>query len=663
MKLPEYSPEQYRTLADTLSRIEKNEKKTVLFARAGCPDVADAAWYEALAPDAVVLDEDVRVDVKDLSEWTEERRLKLKVLTYAGKKANSEIKIDYNPVWEDVAVKDARVTSKAGDVKAISGDEVNSMDAKWVGDAARYPAGKTLVASLPAVEEGSLIEYTVVRHRKNRPFFYAGELFRGDYPVLRKKLRINAPDSIKLGVFVSEGEAGAGPGSGFGRGKIIDRNSAHEGRTNTLTFSAFRVEPVKREDSLPPWYVLKPMVVVSAGTWPGYAKAVNEALSAAASNCPVARRKAAELVAGLKSERERISAIRDFVAKNIRPAGPLIKELPLSRVTPADATLNDGYGNSADRAVLLYALLSSVGYHPEFVLSSGVSPIPSLWRPLLESPSPDWFGDCLVRVGAEREWYLNDTDEYAMAGTTAADGRPALFCVSGKIGPIRAQPELLQDREFQAVSVSLNEDGSARVKTTRKYFGMDFAAFHRKFAEMPPEIRRRHHLDLVATVGQGAVADGDYVAKFDVYPGMEEFGAYMEGFGVRQGDFLYLNIPGLISHLEGVEEDRRENPLYRDRASRKQIEVTVTLPDGVEAIEVAPGSFSVPVGNGGTFCMKTQVPDLKAPGKVLSIIQTSDIGPFMATAEEYPALLELDRRLGHPDAHTLVLRMKNKGGK
>ena len=38
-------------------------------------------------------------------------------------------------------------------------------------------------------------------------------------------------------------------------------------------------------------------------------------------------------------------------------AGPGLPSLPLSSITPAEQTLAEGYGNSTDRAVLLYALL------------------------------------------------------------------------------------------------------------------------------------------------------------------------------------------------------------------------------------------------------------------------------------------------------------------
>ena len=49
---------------------------------------------------------------------------------------------------------------------------------------------------------------------------------------------------------------------------------------------------------------------------------------------------------------EALQAIRDFVAKSIRFAGPSFTELPLRELSAADTTLADGYGHAADRAIL-----------------------------------------------------------------------------------------------------------------------------------------------------------------------------------------------------------------------------------------------------------------------------------------------------------------------
>ena len=89
------------------------------------------------------------------------------MLNYAGVKSCSELKLSYNPVWEEVSVA-ATVTAPDGSRQELGEKELNLMDAPWVSSAPRYPAEKVLVASLPGVGPGAVIESTVTRKVKER---------------------------------------------------------------------------------------------------------------------------------------------------------------------------------------------------------------------------------------------------------------------------------------------------------------------------------------------------------------------------------------------------------------------------------------------------------------------------------------------------------------
>jgi hypothetical protein len=95
----------------------------------------------------------------------------MKVLTYSGKKDFSDLQISYNPAWDKVKITKAFVTSPSGVKTVIHKKEINIMDAAWVGGAPRYPASRIMVVSLPGVEEGSVIDYTVRIDRTGRSFF------------------------------------------------------------------------------------------------------------------------------------------------------------------------------------------------------------------------------------------------------------------------------------------------------------------------------------------------------------------------------------------------------------------------------------------------------------------------------------------------------------
>ena len=136
----EFSPEQYTALKQQLKDIEYNLRKSI---------VADAPPQSEDEADVRILDQQTEIVLSGIDRWTETRRTKLKVLTYAGQKEYSEIKLFHNPAWQEIEITHATVTLADGTVKEISDDEINLMDASWVAGAPRYPAGRILVGNLP----------------------------------------------------------------------------------------------------------------------------------------------------------------------------------------------------------------------------------------------------------------------------------------------------------------------------------------------------------------------------------------------------------------------------------------------------------------------------------------------------------------------------------
>ena len=92
-------------------------------------------------------------------------------------------------------------------------------------------------------------------------------------------------------------------------------------------------------------------------------------LNLAAKNSPLAAAKTKEITQNCKTVLEKITAIRDFADKNIRAAGPVLNEYNW-KFSPADETLKRSYGNSADRAVLLKAMLNTAGLKSEYIVRS-----------------------------------------------------------------------------------------------------------------------------------------------------------------------------------------------------------------------------------------------------------------------------------------------------
>lgn len=646
----EFSPAQYQQLKDCLKQIEYNERKMPVLTR-------KTAAPETSTGDVAILDYQVQYNLSDAHNWIERHHVAKKILTYKGKKDNAELKIDYNPVWEEVKLLKATVTN-GSQVKEVSKQEINLMDAGWVASAPRYPAAKTLVASLPAVEVGSVIEYDFERIKRDRPFFAMTHIFRGFEPVEQEAVKLTAPESLALQVLKDDNgvavpdEATAGP--------VVAETTQHEKGKAMWQWQVRSQTPLKPEESLPPLESFNPVLRVTAGNWQTYAQEVRAVLDAAGQGQTATEQRAREIVKQAKSPEEKITAIRDFIAKNIRPAGPGLAEMPLSAVTKADRTLSDGYGNTTDRAVLLYAMLQAVGLKPEFLLVDYSSPVQSLQQFESRYPAAHTFDGVLVRVpDGSAPIYLNDTNQYAQLGVTPAEGHLALALGDNKLETVGIAPEKKTVREYE-YRIALTPEGNARISVTRKNYGEWFAARHKMFDEMPPEERNRFYQEMVAEIAQAAVADSDLKTNFDTYPGVESYSVEVQRYAVRDGDYLYFELPRSLSHPFGLQSDTHENPFYQGGDQGLRITTIVELPKGFSHVVLAPGQkqWSLPNG-GGIARVRVSKQDASGEGPTtLTFTHEVDLNPFILDAAHYGDLMEIEKQLTHAEARTVLVSQK-----
>ena len=651
LKVVEFSPEQYLALKETLKRIELDLDRMPIFVTKTDRPVAEAPSSPASQPadqagggDVLVIDSRLEIDLDDARNWTETRTARLRVLTYRGKKQFSEIKVPYNPSWEQIDLAYARVHAADGTVRPISDKEINRMDAPWAGTAPRYPADKVFVASLPGVEVGSVIEYCLKRTAKGHPFFAANRSFQGFNPIGRESLTVRAPATLKLTAALLHDPEGT----------VSASRNEEEGRT-ILEWRVQEVPALKREDALPPDWAYTPTVFLSAGDWMSWAATVHQRLAAAAADQKLAAAKARGLTDQLADPHRKIEAIRDFVAVNIRAAGPSLPGMPLSYVTPADKTLADGYGNTTDRAVLLFAMLAAAGFEPQYVLASDAPRVDRLRDMLLARPDADRFARVLVRVRLDaddepRIVYLNDTDQYAALGATPHDGRAGLVLPQGAVETIAAAPARSDARDV-SLRLEITADGDATVTRTRRLHGTTFGTVHRQYEEMTPELRRRHHEELIATIAQNAEAQGDLETDFSTYPGVEAFSVTVEDFAIRDGDYLYFQLPESLRGVLWLRSHTRDNPLYLPAPTRATVVNEVIIPEGFEPVIVPQGiDWHGPEGSVRSTSERSS--------RRLRICGTAALAPSLVSPARYPELFDLYRRLSHPDARMVLLRRK-----
>jgi hypothetical protein len=365
---------------------------------------------------------------------------------------------------------------------------------------------------------------------------------------------------------------------------------------------------------------------------------------------------ARKLTDGLHDKAQKIVTLRDWVARNLRQDGPLLTHLPLTAITPADQTLRERYGNNSDRMVVLYTLLKAAKIKPEFVLSGGISLISEEAEPLISVPSRSAFNTVLVKTEIDgKTIYLDAASHYAELGTSAFHRRPVLDLEKGEIGTIEVEPGK-DNRKHSLLEMAVAANGETGFTESATIQGTDFDGFHRNYAEITPEKRRRHYLEMVTKISQSAKSASELITEYDTYPGKIEFSAFAERYAVSDGDYLYFTAPaGLGDTLLTYRSSHRSLPLAWNNHIDSVIEINIVLPDGYEPV-IMPGNFSWQAPNGAG--MVEVAVEYSPRANAIRIVQMADLRPALIPAGEFPNIIKAGRRLSHPDMRTILLKKK-----
>jgi uncharacterized protein DUF3857/transglutaminase superfamily protein len=642
LKAVDFSPKQYAKLKQTLKTMEYDERKAPVLAVNESAATKALAKHEPSTPAAVesnarILESHKEIEVKDAHTQVYRARYSKQVLTYSGKKNEAEVKIGFNPACEEARIVRAIVTSKTGQRQEIATNEMNVMDAGWNASARRYTGGKILVANLPGVDIGSKIEVEFEIISKNKPFVSGFESFQMFDDLETKDVQLTAPADLRLQTIMTGTS-----------GMVTAETNAANGQ-QTFRWRAERVKALPAEGQLPPEWVYLAGVDYFAGDLKSYLDALRETMLDRSAKGTKAGEKAKELAAKAGTKAAAVTAIRDYIAKTIRVAGPSFSELPLSELSAADTTLQDGYGHMADRAILFHSMLAAAGFEPEFVMASGLPPIDAITN-LAAAFLPQHYQTPLVRVIIDGEaYYLNDTDQYSRLGSTPHDGRLAVALKTQAPQIVHATKEG-RDETDTIYALSLSDNGKTKIGITRQYFGGHYNSKNRYFSELPPEERRRYYQEIVSDVAQGAHPIGDLTTKFDCYPGIEQFTVEVDNYTVVDGKYTYFDLPFTPS-LFPVGADQRTLPLFISYRSHNLVRTEIELPPGYRKVAIAPKSetYNAP-GGGGKALMS-----MKQSGDKCIITHEFETSPAIIDPKDYQAMLDLEANLGRKASRVFLL--------
>ncbi len=624
----EVTPPQYDNLKQALRDIEYEERKTPVF--------KTVLTTQELLKDAnaTYLDWDVNFELQNPMEWVRTEKIRKEILTFGGIKENSELKFFFNPACGKIELIDAAVINPDGERKKVTENEINIMDESWVGSAPRYPAGKMMVISLPGVQIGSVIEYTVRSTSENRIPFSLIAVFQDFDPILRKRVTVKYDGEISM--------------------QVDERLKTHI-EDNIRSWEVNNVPAIKQETALPPLWSFVPTVRMSTVSGTEYASMVDSALNKAAiQDDPSA---VVEFSGSTAAKREKIKAIRDDVAKNIRRAGPALNALPLNAIAAPSVTQSSGYGNSADRAVLLASRLRAAGINYKFVLGSSLPKIKEFVEMCNEISVPEFFSEVLVSV--DDFGLLNDTDQYTPLGATAHEGTLMMSLVDGKVSGIDA---LEPNRSESNTEITINDDGSADLTLKEKYSGMNAAGKKRFFSEITPELLKRYEQTLVVSISENATIVKGLTFSLNPNDVTESITVKIDRFAVKDGNYMQFNLPNNpVASLIRALPEKRDNPYLIINSALLKSTYRISLPQSFRDVLMIPPVLSFKLGmddkTGNNSGLNLRMEHYKEKN-ILNIDLTAQLNPVMLDELQYPSLVAAQAQLSHPSMNIVLLELK-----
>jgi len=592
---------------------------------------------------AVVENKSVKLEYTALDSWVLQYDITLKILNYGGVKEYSELVLDYVEGLSKAEFLHGTVKLPDGRELKIDPAQIKVMDSPVSAAAPRYPALKKLIVPLPGVVPGSVINYSW-QLKKSRAahqdhWFVLPEMI----PVKNKSLEISYPERLhkKFKTLL--------PQSGF----AVETEKSNGRRVVKVT--AGQLDAIPMEIAAAPHWLYLPSAAVSNLDLTSYSEQLKKALEKAAGNQQESSLLAQKLVQNCTGEMEKIKAIRDYVARNIRRAGADLSVLGMNHITPADVTLREGYGNSADQAVLLYAMLKSVGIKPQWYLAANVPFLPQVCNQFKLLPR-NLFSEVLLFVeSAEGDLLLNDTDEYAAIGTIAGEGKLGLDLAAGELKLLTASAEFQNSvrREWQ---IKCLPDQSAEISCTVFYYGMDHARMKRFFDRITPENERQYWAKQCSGVLSGGVTS-QIKKDFSAYPGEVSFAVKVPRFWHRSGNFAMLELPA--SGMENVirTAGKRTAPYWFNNSAEISNSYTVDVPDSWQSCEFDGGNFALGLpGCEVSAIMKSSYD----PDRRLQVNESLQLKPFYCDSSAAGSLENMQKQLSSPVNRTFLFKTTGK---
>jgi hypothetical protein len=304
--------------------------------------------YEKSEPFVILLDERITT-VKDNGRVETRSRYVVRILTQEGRAAaRREIQYDSETRISDLHAWHIRADQKIFELG------IDKVIEKSIGDGL-YSDIRSKVMRFGEVEIGSVVAFEWKQRESpmvNQDFHF----FQLRSPILISRYQLNLPEGWRMQSAV------------FNCAPV---KPVVEG--NNYTWQVENLSGVRDELLMPDIQAMSPFLAVSyfpqrrdlakksIATWKDVSRWADQLMRREPRSQSAIDAKAAELVAGLGSDIEKVRAISRWVQKSIRYVSIQLGPINGYRPNPADLVLRNGYGDCKDKSYLMHSMLKSIG--------------------------------------------------------------------------------------------------------------------------------------------------------------------------------------------------------------------------------------------------------------------------------------------------------------
>ena len=399
------------------------------------------------------------------------RYLLYKVLTQRGAETWGDISMGWEPWHEERPEMRARVITLDNIAHVLDAATFTDAPAKENQEHV-FSDRRVMRAPLPAIAPGSLVEEELTS--KQRPPFSAagtsGRIYFGAFaPVEHARVVLDAPSSLPLRYRMEL------------LTQLQPQRAEREGRVRT-TFEAGPLEALEEAaPELPSDVSAYPNVAFSTGgSWRQIAEEYGRIVDRQIAGAEL-KPLAAKLIAGKKTREDRVSAILQYLDREVRYTGIEFGDAAIVPHSPNE-TLTHKYGDCKDKASVLVAMLRSVEI-PAYVALLNAGDREDLAPDL---PGMSMFDHAIVFVPGPPDLWIDATDDYARLGQVPVQDqdRLALIARAGTDALVRTPTTSSPDNALiEKREILLAENGPAHIIETSQPHGSDESSYRRSYAD------------------------------------------------------------------------------------------------------------------------------------------------------------------------------------